>query len=220
MGIHKTHIYFVPGLAAGKEIFENITFPENNYKTHILEWIIPDKNNTLVDYAKKMAAKITEPNSVLIGVSFGGIVAQEMSFFLNLNKLIIISSIKTKFELPKKLKYANKIGAYRLVPTKALLNASDLTKFAMGPKTQKKLSLYQKYLSVRDKTYLDWAIYQLLSWKREKEVDGVIHIHGDKDIVFPIKNIQDCIVLKGGTHVMIMYKGKWLSSELIRIIEK
>ena len=220
MGESKTHIYFVPGLAAGKEIFENISLPLDNYETHILEWIIPKKKESLSDYSKRMASKVIHPNPVLIGVSFGGVVAQEMSFFLDIKKLIIISSIKTRFEIPKKLRYANKMKAYKLMPISTLLNASDIAKFAIGSKTKKKLALYQKYLSVRNKKYIDWSIHQIMSWKREQAVDGVVHIHGDKDALFPIKNIKDPIVIKGGTHVMIMHKAKWLSSELPKIIEK
>jgi hypothetical protein len=34
---------------------------------------------TLVSYAKRMCEKVTHPNPVLIGVSFGGILVQEMS---------------------------------------------------------------------------------------------------------------------------------------------
>lgn len=220
MGIVKKHIYFIPGLAAGKEIFEYLAFPSNRYEVHVIEWLIPEKSETLSNYARKLAAGVKEKQAILIGVSFGGVVAQEMSLFLKLEKLIIISSIKTRFELPKKLQYAKKTGAYKLVPIKTILSTNDLTKFAIGPKTKKKLSLYQKYLSVRDKNYLDWAIQQMLSWKRKIPVEGLVHIHGDKDIVFPIKNIDNCIVLRGGTHVMIMHKAKWLSVEILKIIEE
>jgi hypothetical protein len=215
----KTHIYFIPGLAAGKEIFKNLSLSPDLYETHVLEWIIPEKNETLSEYSQRMATKITHPDPVLIGVSFGGVVAQEMSLLLNLKKLIIISSIKTKYEIPKKLRYAGKVKAYKLVPISTLLNASDLAKFAIGSKTKKKIALYQKYLSVKNKEYIDWSLRQLMSWKREQEVQGVIHIHGDKDTLFPIRNIKDPIVLKGGTHVMVMYKAKWLSDELPKIIE-
>jgi hypothetical protein len=167
-----------------------------------------------------MSKKVKHSNSVLIGVSFGGIVAQEMSQFLELKKLIIISSIKTRFELPKRLLIAKKIKAYRLMPINTLLRSEFLLNFAIGPKTKRKLSLYQKYLSVRNKTYIEWSIRQLLNWKREEPVSGIIHIQGDRDTVFPIQNITDPIVVQGGTHVMIMQKAKWLSGELPDIIEK
>ena len=219
MGNEKVHVYFVPGLAAGKEIFRNILLPEDQYVTHIIEWLIPEKKETIIEYAKRMASLVTEPNSILVGVSFGGVVAQEMSSFLNLRKLIIISSAKTRKELPKRLRIAQKTFAYKLVPTSLVLSASDLTKFAIGPKTKKRLRMYQEYLHVRDKQYLDWAIEKMVSWNRKKEIEGVVHLHGDKDLIFPIKNIKNCIVIEEGTHIMLLNKGREISKKLIEIIE-
>jgi hypothetical protein len=215
----KIHVYFVPGLAAGKEIFKYISLPAETYEIHVLEWLIPEKKETLEAYAFRMSKKIMHPNSVLIGVSFGGIMAQEMSQFLNLKKLIIISSIKTRFELPKKFQIAKKIKAHKLIPINTFLRSENLLKMAIGPKTKRKLSLYQKYLSVRNKSYIEWSIRQILNWDREEPVNGVIHFHGENDTVFPIKNIVDPIVVKGGTHVMIMQKAKWLSEKLPDVIE-
>ncbi|MFT4697796.1 MAG: esterase/lipase [Flavobacteriaceae bacterium] len=216
----KIHVYFVPGLAAGKEIFKNIILPEDSYEVHVLEWLIPYKKETLQSYAERFAKLVIHDDAVLIGVSFGGVVVQEMSLFLTLKKLIIISSIKTKFETPKRLQYAKKTKAYKLVPTKLVLSAGDLTKFSIGPKSKKRLALYQEYLSVRDKDYLDWAIEQMVCWNREVEVPNVNHIHGIDDAVFPIKNIKDCVLIEKGTHVMIMYKAKAVSSEIVKLIEK
>ncbi|HAH34811.1 MAG TPA: alpha/beta hydrolase, partial [Flavobacteriaceae bacterium] len=47
MNNNKTHIYFVPGLAAGKEIFENINLPESRYTLHVISWLIPSKKETI-----------------------------------------------------------------------------------------------------------------------------------------------------------------------------
>lgn len=215
----KIHVYFVPGLAAGKEIFKNIILPKDRFEVHVLEWLIPYEKESLQAYAERFSKQVLHKDVVLIGVSFGGVVAQEMSLFLDLKKLIIISSIKTKFELPKRLQYAKKTKAYKLVPTKLVLSASDLTKFSIGPKSKKRLALYQEYLSVRDKDYLDWAIEQMVCWNREEEVPNVNHIHGERDAIFPIKNIKDYILIEKGTHVMIMYKANAVSTEIVKLIE-
>ena len=136
MNFEKTHVYFVPGMAAGSEIFRNIKLPEK-YEIHILEWLIPENKESLKAYAKRMASRIKEENSILIGVSFGGVVVQEMSFFLKLKKLIIISSVKSRNELPRRMKFASLTKAYKLIPTGLVLSAEDLTKFSIGPKTKK-----------------------------------------------------------------------------------
>jgi hypothetical protein len=73
-------------------------------------------------------------------------------------------------------------------------------------------------LSVRDVYYLDWAIKNVILWEPTRVNPNVIHIHGDADEVFPIENIKKCIVVKGGTHVMILSKYKWLNENLPAII--
>ena len=216
----KTFVYFVPGMAAGSEIFKNISFPEEQYETQVLEWLIPEGNESLTDYAHRMALRIREPNAILIGVSFGGVVAQEMDQFLKLKKLIIISSVKTSQELPRRMKIAARTKAYKLVPTSLVLSVEDLTKFSIGPRTKKRLTLYQQYLHVRDKHYLRWALEKMVTWDRKEEIQGIVHIHGQKDNVFPIKYIHHCTVIHNGTHIMVLNKGREISQLLLQIFRE
>jgi pimeloyl-ACP methyl ester carboxylesterase len=212
------HIYFVPGLAADKEIFENIKLPEITYTLHVISWLMPSKKETIVQYARRMAGFVTEKNAVLVGVSFGGVVAQEMSSYLELKKLIIISSVKTKFELPIKFKIAKKLKIYKLLPTRLLLTSKNYSRFVLGPISRKRLKLYQDYLPIRDKYYLDWAIQNMICWNQDKPLAGVFHIHGDNDLVFPIKNIDNVITVTGGSHIMLLTKGPLVSRKIVDII--
>lgn len=216
----KTHIYFIPGMAAGPKTFENIKLPEDQYEVKIIEWLIPEKDETLTQYAKRMAAFVKTPDAILVGVSFGGVVAQEMERFLKLKRLVIISSVKNKNELPWRMRLTGQFKAYKLIPTAKFLSVKDLTQFSVGPKSKRRLLLYQKYLNVRNKQYLDWAIKQMVTWDREKTVEGLIHIHGEKDQVFPIKYIKKCIVIKEGTHIMLLTRGREISQLLQQIAEQ
>ncbi len=215
----KIPVYFVPGLAAGKEIFEYISLPKEHYEIHIIEWIIPHKKETIKQYAKRMAELVKKPNPILIGVSFGGVMAQEMNEYLDLKKLIIISSIKSKSEIPTKMRIFKLIPAYRLIPPSFLENTKNMVKYGLGIKSKNKLELYQNYLSVKNTQYLKWAIKQMVGWNRVNEVKDVIHIHGDKDPVFPINKIKNCIIVPGGTHIMLIVKFKWLNENLPKIME-
>ena len=214
------HVYFVPGLAAGKEIFKNINLPATRYQMHILEWLIPEKKEQMPAYAKRMAHLVTHKNAVLVGVSFGGVVVQEMAHFLDLKKLIIISSVKSRSELPRRLKIARTTRAYKLIPTRLVLSSSDLTKFSVGPRSKKRLQLYQAFLHVRNKRYLDWAIKNMVCWPRKEPDEEVIHIHGNGDVIFPIENIDNCLIVEGGTHIMLLNKGKLVSEKIIEAIQQ
>ena len=208
----------MPGLAASSAIFERISLPSTEFEMVLLEWEIPLDNETLANYAKRIATKIKHKNPVLIGVSFGGILVQEMSKWIEARKVIIISSVKSNAEFPRRMKIAKTTKAYKLIPMNLLLNVESLAKFSFGDKITQRLKLYEKFLSVRDKRYLDWAIEQVILWDRTVIDEKVIHIHGDADEVFPIKYIKKCIVVKGGTHVMILSKYKWLNENLPKII--
>ena len=215
----KIHVYFMPGMAASSSIFERIHLPSETFEMHLLEWVLPKKKESLEDYAKRMAKNITHENVILVGVSFGGILVQEMKPFVKPKKVIIISSIKSNVELPRGMKIAKTTKAYKLIPTKLFENVELLAKFTFGSSIIKqRLKLYEKFLSVRDKSYLDWAIEQIINWNRTEIDNEIIHIHGEDDEVFPIKNIKKCIIVKGGTHIMILTKYRWLNDNLPKIM--
>ena len=215
----KIHVYFMPGMAASSLIFERIKLPAETYEMHFLEWISPNKNESLKEYAKRMAENIKHQNVILVGVSFGGILVQEMKPFVNPKMVIIISSVKSNAEFPKRMKIANATKAYKLIPTKLFQNMELLAKFTFGsPILKQKIKLYEKYLSVRDKNYLDWAIEEIINWNRTIIDNEIIHIHGDADEVFPIKYIRKCIPVKGGTHIMIITKYRWFNQNLPKIM--
>ena len=215
----KIHVYFMPGMAASPSIFERIQLPSDTFEIHLLEWLLPEKEETIEAYAQRVAKDIKHDNVILMGVSFGGILVQEMKAFVNPKKVIIISSVKSNKELPRKMKVAKTTKAYKLIPTQLFENIDMLTKFTFGSSIIKqRLKLYEKFLSVRDKHYLDWAIEQIINWKRTEIDSEVIHIHGDADEVFPIKYIQNAIVVKGGTHIMILTKYRWLNDNLPKIM--
>ena len=208
----------MPGMAASPTIFENIKLPEEQFEMHLLEWELPLPKESLSDYAKRMSNKVVHKDCILVGVSFGGILVQEMKRFVNPKKVVIISSVKSSIELPRAMKIAKTTKAYKLIPTKLFENVENLAKYAFGDFAKQRLKLYEKFLSVRDRNYLDWSIEQIINWER-KEVDAeVIHIHGDQDEVFPIKYIKNCTVLKGGKHIMILNKYKWLNENLPKIL--
>ncbi|MDD3722785.1 MAG: alpha/beta hydrolase [Lutibacter sp.] len=212
----KTPIYFVPGLAASPEIFEFLQFPADEFELHFLEWLIPlSPHEPLEAYAKRMSDLVIDENPVLIGVSFGGIIVQEMSKHLHPKKTIIISSEKSHHELSKALKFIQKLKIYKLFPSKIIENIETFSFLAVGETSKTRLKLYKKYFTVRDRMYLDWSIYNVLHWQQNKPLENVLHIHGTDDAIFPSKYIKNFIPVEKGTHVMVINKAKTISKIII-----
>ncbi|TXE20963.1 alpha/beta hydrolase [Psychroflexus gondwanensis] len=211
----------MPGMAANPTVFERIELPVEEFKMLWLTWKIPKKEESLKAYAQRMVEPIEKDKPVvLIGVSFGGVLVQEMSRFLMVKRLIIISSVKTKQELPARMKLARYSGVYKILPTGLLNYITQIEKLPVGSTIRKRLKLYQQYLSVNDKNYLEWAIKEMLCWEQVQPIEDIIHIHGEEDLVFPIKNISDCIRIPSGTHIMILNKYRWFNANLPGLISE
>lgn len=208
----------MPGMAANSSIFDGIQLPLDQFETHKLDWFLPEKGMTFDHYAQIMCKKIEHENPVLLGVSFGGMLVQEMAKYCRPEKTIIVSSVKNHNELPKRMVFAKYTKAHKLLPTGLVNNVELLAKYAFGETVTKRLELYEKYLSMRDKYYIDWSLDQIVNWKQSVSPKNLVHIHGEKDAVFPIGNIKECINVKNGTHTMIIHRAKWFNERLPAII--
>jgi esterase/lipase len=202
----------MPGLAAGPEIFDNLTFDASLYELHYLSWKPPlNMDETLTNYASRMVGEVKHKNPVLIGVSFGGILVQEMNKSIDTKRVIIISSVKSTDEMPTSYKFASKSKIYKLFPTNLVTNFDNYSKFFIGKSLEKKAKMYKKYLSVREEEYLKWSIKNVVNWRQEKPIENMVHLHGTKDNIFPIKNIKNCIKIENGNHSMIILKANEIS---------
>lgn len=208
----------MPGLAANPTIFEKIQLPEGKFKIHWLDWLLPKSGEDLKDYAKRMCKRVKHDDPVLIGVSFGGVVVQEMARFMQVKRVIIISSVKSEKELPRRMRVARCTGIFKILPTSLANHIDAFERIAFSDFMRKRLKLYKKYMSITDTRYLDWAIEKMVCWDQAEPMPGVVHIHGDKDLIFPYKYIQGCITVPGGTHIMIINRFRWFNEHLEEII--
>jgi len=218
MNNEKIHVYLMPGMAANSSIFENIKLPEETFQMHLLEWMIPNKKETLQAYAKRMTEKIEHDNVVLLGVSFGGILIQEMSKFITVRKLIVVSSVKSKYEYTTGMKFAKATKIYKVLPTRLVKRIDGLSKYAVSKPIKRRFELYKKYLSVNDKRYLDWAIQQVLCWEQEEANENAVYVYGKKDSVFSYSPEGNTIAIENGTHIMIIDKYKWFNKNLPKLM--
>ncbi len=205
-------------MATGPEIFERIDLPRESFVMHYLHWKAPYEKEDLKHYAKRIAEDIKEPNPVLIGVSFGGILVQEIASFIDAALVIAISTVKSRDELPPRMKIASRVKAYRFLPNNIVGKIEKVGSLTRNVKVTQRLMLYKKYLVVGDDHYLKWGLEKVVDWDRTIPDKNVVHIHGTKDEVFPSKYIKGFIPVENGTHLMILNKYKWLNENLPKII--
>lgn len=214
----KIPVYLMPGMAASPKIFENLELPQELFEVVKMDWLIPEPDMSLNVYAALLCKQVVHDSPVLLGVSFGGMVVQEMAKLIPVKKVIVVSAVKTKYELPKRMWFAKYTKAHKLLPTGLINNVELLAKYAFGETVTKRLKLYEEYLGIYDKIYIDWAIDQIVNWNQNEPPENLIHIQGEKDAVFPVTNIKDCIMVRNGTHTMIIHRAKWFNEHLPALI--
>ena len=79
-------VYFISGMCYNCKVFDKLRLPKG-YKKAYIEWFIPSPDESLSEYAHKMAKTIdTSRPFILIGYSFGAVIMQEMTLFLKPEK--------------------------------------------------------------------------------------------------------------------------------------
>ncbi len=199
---------------ADATIFQHLQFPKEQFETHVLNWLQPlHKNETLTSYINRLSEKITHPNPVFIGVSFGGMIAQELASKYNSPKTVIISSIKHQTERTPFYTLLAKTKLYKLTPISFLLFLEQTYFLYADKKTKKKLEAYRKYLPFRNKIYTQWAIHHFLTWQQKHQLN-TLHIHGNADTVIPTKYIRNFHKINNGTHAIILTKTKCIQHKI------
>ncbi len=207
-------IYIFSGLGVDQRVFDNIDF--GNFDVEFIDWIEPLKNESLDNYAKRIAQNLTVANPTLIGLSFGGMIAVEISKIVQTKKVVLIASAKTKSELPEIYQLAGKLKINKLIPNKLLKKQNCITNWFFGLETKSDKQLLKRILKDTNPNFLSWAINEILNWKNEEEPSHCFHIHGNKDRIIPIHNIKADFVIENGGHFMTVNKAE----EIERIIKQ
>jgi hypothetical protein len=212
-------IYLLAGLGFDYRIFENLVL--ENCEINYLHWPEPEINESLDNYVKRITKqiKISDEPIILIGHSFGGIIVQEISKVISSQNVIIISSIKSKKEIPITLKFLKTIPLYKFFNQKLILTTFPIWSRAFGYNSEKGRNLFIQMISNCTDNYFRWSMDKIVNWKGNKNWLDVIHIHGSRDKTFPIKKIINPVVIEDGSHFMVYSKGEEVSKVINQLLK-
>ena len=210
-------IIFFPAYGTDKSIYEGIKvekFP--NCEILKLDFDTPKIEDSLEDYANYYVRKLNiSHEDILIGTSFGGVLAIEINKIVSTKKTIIISSIKNTKEKPFLFQLISSFNLFPLARPQVMKFGLDVIAPLYG-KNVKEFKWFRKVFKASDPIFLEWALREIVLWKNDFVPDELIHIHGTLDPLFPsykLRNVEH--IIKGGNHAMIRLKCS-LISELLK----
>lgn len=213
------HLFFISGLGADARAFDRISL-EGYPKTH-LHWLIPERGETMHTYAKRMAVGVNAaPHPVVIGVSLGGMLAAEMTSLVPHMHAILISSIKSPEERSIILKIGRLFPIHGLIPVAWLKKMSFLWSYAKRKHPKEDVEHMLTMFRETDDRFMRWGMLNAPKWKGRGDASRIHHIHGDRDLMFPISRIHGCEVVEGGTHLMVYQHGEEVSLMIMAALQK
>ena len=208
-------IFAISGLGADKRVFKYLTL---EHELIPVEWIKPKKKEPIIGYSKRLIKEYEIGNDQefgILGVSFGGLIATEISKLTKPKFTILISSVETKNELSRIIRIFGKTKIIELIPESFLNPPKLIARFMFGTK---KKELLNSILDDTDLSFTKWAIRELVNWKNESKLLNLIKIGGSKDKMLPPKG-KNTILIDKGEHFMIADKAEEISEIINKMIQ-
>ncbi|MBU8881517.1 alpha/beta hydrolase [Kaistella sp. DKR-2] len=193
-------IYIFSGLGVDKRVFDKIDF--GNLDVEFVDWITPQKKESIENYARRIQENIKTENPILIGLSFGGMVSVEISKIRKTQKIILLASAKIKSELPLMYRISGICNLHKMIPNSVFKFHTFITNWMFGARSAEEKKLLRNIIKDTDPDFLSWAVNEIVNWENQITPENALHIHGDRDKVIPLRNVKADHIIKNGGHFM------------------
>ena len=208
-------IILLPGLGLDDRLYalQKVEFPG----IRVPAWLPPEYFESLADYARRMAQAVDPGGPCFVGgMSFGGMVALEMSRHLDCRGCLLISTVRSPQELPYWAKFLAP-WAWILPPRADLVAAvaGTLLLWTIGRVFPPRWKLFCLHLSRTRAPIMPWACRAVVSWKPSPVTCPVYQIHGDSDPILPHRLTQSDLVIPRAGHLLPL-SHPFVITELLR----
>lgn len=210
--------YLIPGLGADARVFRRLHLPG---PAVVLPWLPPlGPAETLAHYAARLAQAVPLGQPCwLVGVSFGGLLAQEVGRLRPLARVVLVASLGSPAQLPRGLRWARALGLHRLVPYGLLARLPWAAQWFFGARSGAEYRLLSDILRDTDPAFARWATAQLLAW-RGPGLPGAVRIHGTHDRLLPAGRAFIDYPVPGAGHFLVVSHARQLSAILRELAAK
>ncbi len=206
-------IYAIPGLGTTEKLYVNTKI--KGVEIIVLNWPTPEKNDTMESYARKFLPQInTNIPFCLLGVSFGGMICTELSKIISPKKIFLISSCKSRKELPWFIKTLKYIPLHRLISENQHRKMAYKGRWIIGF-GKAYIPEFLGMVNSMTKNYFKYCINIIVNWNNTTLPKNTIHIHGDNDILLWYRFVKPDYTIEKGSHAMVVFQ----ADEINKIIE-
>jgi hypothetical protein len=210
--------YFIGGIATDNLLYD---YPIKKIPGSVyLPFPLHTKGDDMAGYARKFIPLIDTSGAFnIVANSMGGMMTMELVKHIHPEKIILVSSVKCREEMPWRLRQLQYSNLHKLLPGKGFKAGVQY-----GSRFIKEIN---QIPGVRDTIiqmaennppdFLYWCVNAIANWNGKKDYrEDIIHIHGTKDAMFPYRNIKNAIPVLEGTHNMLLTRKEEITALLIQ----
>ncbi|WP_340112372.1 alpha/beta fold hydrolase [Maribellus mangrovi] len=214
----KEVVYLIPGQGADARLYKNIHL-DSIYEVRNIEYFTPEKGWDMQEFAHQLAKQIDTTQAFsIVGVSLGGMLATEMNDFLHPRKVILISSAKSRKELPFRYRFQRVIPIHEIVPGAVIKASAKILQPIVEPDRGKDAKTFKAMLRNKDPKFMKRTVKMILEWDRTEFDQSIVHIQGDLDKTIPARNVAFDYLVEDGSHMMVLTRGALISDLLNQIL--
>lgn len=210
-------VYFISGLAFDERVFFHLDLPDVE-RTYV-QWITPLEEDTIASYAARLLPQIDTTQTVtILGYSFGGMVAVELSKLIPNAKIILLSSAVHAADIPTRYQWLGKWNVLEKIPFRFLRKPNALVFHIFGVKTAAYKEFFKTVMQTTDETRFKWTVKAIQNWDNTYTPPNLTQIHGTKDLLLPLVSSEDTIIVEDGGHFMLLEQAEEVSLILQKVL--
>ncbi len=205
-------VYGIGGLGVDERVFSEL---ELDFELMPLQWIEPKPNESIQSYANRFARQIDSNGAFsIIGISFGGMLAIELSKIIDPHKIVLISSATSKSDIPLIYRIYGRAGLFNVTPDSLMKPAPFMANWFFGVSEPRYQDVLKQVIADTDIDFLRWASNEIARWDNRHLPMNMIRIHGSSDRLLKYPKNENVRVISKAGHFMIMNRAKQLSEVL------
>jgi pimeloyl-ACP methyl ester carboxylesterase len=213
-------LIFLPGMGADERLF----FPQRErFDFECPPMPVPHRNDDLPAYAARLRDQLEiDESCILIGVSFGGMVAYQLGSMCPVRCVVQIASCRSPRSIPRYYTLVELVS--RLIPTFVIQQRCRASSRLMG--RIERLNEVQKQ-SIRDMAYSTSVPFlrrvgrMILNWSAPDSIPcPAWHIHGARDVIIPLRRVRPDVVIEDGGHLINMTHAERVNAFIAECIER
>ncbi len=202
----KWNLYLLPGLGLSVNYFDSLSFPDY-CQVNAIALIQPAGKESLQSYAGRLTQHIEAGVPfVLMGMSFGGVLAQEMAKIRRPEAIILLSTIQHSTDLPWYFQLGHKVRLSKILPYRLVEKYIRLLRTFDSKENQ---ILYDN--STVSANFLIWSLDKILNWRPAGTNVPCYQVHGGRDRLLPCRYKEKMFVIPRAKHLLLPEKHREVS---------